>query len=341
MMDDKKVLELREKIKNARQSKSSRFNTEPGNDAHGTLSTSDTSATAERYVPEFPTENGSGVQLASGQDQRTSSPSESTDRVTRRNDDQPGSTSQINIGVRQSARRLGGDNGQSGSDGADISAGVTSRKRRVGNLETTDIIPKRHFKEEVEIKRDSTIGTGQDTSGVEEPRKRGRPSEPKDVTAGSKRKGKSLFNIPKLTPIKEDDEKERSSPASKPQSKILTGGTKTLSKQEVDVLEEPLTAAIQREFETLDRLLLGMTKDVNPLEQPIWGDMSDDSVSVLARGLLNSGQSSPTAATIARTMINMDSYIMTGLLIAPRFQKSVMLIQQQQAYNKQKKVSIA
>ncbi len=89
-----------------------------------------------------------------------------------------------------------------------------------------------------------------------------------------------------------------------------------LSQKEVVELFEPLKQALQDDFGYLDEgiWLYCMSED----RQPIWGNIDDDEVSVLARLMLKQGQKNAEVAASVRILVDSDIYIQVAAIVAPR-----------------------
>ena len=89
-----------------------------------------------------------------------------------------------------------------------------------------------------------------------------------------------------------------------------------LSQKEVIELFEPLKQALQDDFGYLDEgiWLYCMAED----RQPIWGNIDDDEVSVLARLMLKQGQKNAEVAASVRILVDSDIYIQVAAIVAPR-----------------------
>src|SRR6266702_4427232 len=89
-----------------------------------------------------------------------------------------------------------------------------------------------------------------------------------------------------------------------------------LSQKEVIELFEPLKQALQDDFGYLDEgiWLYCMSED----RQPIWGNIDDDEVSVLARLMLKQGQKNAEVAASVRILVDSDIYIQVAAIVAPR-----------------------
>jgi hypothetical protein len=329
--------ELRERLRNARQTKR---DAEPtGTDTPGTNSTGHI---ASDYVgisnqpgdgTGQPTQStipngGAKVRQSERAVRRPGGGSRITDRTTSKPEGRVTSgvrgATQDDRRVRQEPGRSGENNATDRADGTDLSTGVSSRSSSVaGRLERTpgddQFIPLRNFNAE-----NDTVGTTQETSGITSPiivkRGRGRP-----------RKARVTEIIGQLTSKTAKDpeldyfQTERQSPVKQVKEFITTTSSKSagnrLSANEVKTLKEPLTAALTDEFQLLDQMLWGYAND--GLNQPIWSDITDREMEAFIDSFLGLGTKSGTVATLARSAVSMNDYIVVGGMMLPRLKATV------------------
>lgn len=294
--------ELRERLRNEREAarnaaSASGEQSNSGND----LSISSTGATVERYVPSGTNEIEPDERPVQGLHHRVRSVIGTTGNTKRKLSDLAGSLAQVNSRERSGVRRFGENNGESGPDGTEISASTRSDKsRRVGNLETLEPIPPRSFEPDTEREAKVEVGKAEGTTSA---RKRGRPPK------------QGIIQPVQQTPIKERQSEKQS-------RKFFTG--KTLSKTEAEDLQEQLITAISDEMKLIDTAIWKLTGD--PIQQPIWSDMTEKELQTITNIALRIGQKSPVMATAVRASIDGGDYISAGIVLAPRFQTTVEVI---------------
>lgn len=299
--------ELRKRLKDEREFK--RTNDPTGEFARGSniITVSSTSGDIEQYSPDIGSQDQRDERFVPGLHHGVRRSIGTTGDTKRKLANLAGSLAQINQRERPANRRSSENNGQNWSDGVDLSAGSpgrTSREklRKVGNLETAEIVPPRDFNSETETANE--IGENKAPTPT---RRRGRPPKRRDNDV--------VFDSSPISEVK--------SAGSTP---IFSGSSKVLSTKEAAELKEPLVAALQTEFELIDKILLGYTED--PLQQPIWGDVTEKELESLTNIMLKMGQKSPTAALITRTAVDGSDYVNTAILFAPRFQSSVRVVKE-------------
>lgn len=269
-----------------------------------------TSRDIEQYAPNFPNQDGYGIQSVSRPGLGAISVGRAVSKSKRKSIDIFRGTTQGDIGDGYTTRRSGKNNSQGGSNGTDLPASSPrTTTRSVGGLETDEPIPPRTFEPEEENKPRAlfpitTPKTEPAEREITEPRKRGRPT-----TKGI---------VQHASPTPETTKQERKIP------KFLTGST--FSKQEAKELQEPLIAALQDELSLVDKALWSLTGDV--LQQPVWSDVTDKEMESLTNILLKLGQKSPAVATATRAAIDGSDYISAGVIIAPRFAKTAQIIRE-------------
>lgn len=249
-----------------------------------------------------------------------------------------GSAAQNDRRERSKSGRSGKDNTEDRSNGVNVRESAGSGQsvsieqplilgNLVRNVKEEPFIPPRNFEAEyARQEKAPTTGTGTTntlstgkaetpkTSGIIAKVKRGRPVKP---TTQSAKTLSSLIPGQEAAPEKESI-KERV-------TRILPK-SRTLTKQEVNELRDPLIAALTDEFQLLDKMLWQVADD--ELEQPIWSDMTDAEMEHFVTAMLNIGTRSGTVATIARTAVDTQDYIIAGALVAPRFQATVGLLRE-------------
>lgn len=305
-----KIDELRKKLKDDREQ---RGTDDIGGDGTGngdSTAPSTASRDIKQYAPNIPDTDGHSIQPVSG-------PGAGIVRVIRAVSDTkgkfadlPGSPTPGNSRDGHTTRRSRKHNGESGPDGTNLSASPERQvKRTVGSLETDEPIPARTFATEEEDKPRAlypiaTPKTEPTTGTTSEPRKRGRPAT------------KGTLNLVAAPEIAREVKAERKTP------KFLTGPT--FSKQEAKELQEPLIAALNDEFLLADKALWKLVND--PLEQPVWSDISEKEMESLTNIVLRLGQRNPLVASVARTAIDGSDYITAGVVLAPRFVQTAKII---------------
>lgn len=271
------------------------------------------SADIERYTPNISNTDGHSIQPVSRPGLGTISVSRAVSNAQRKSPNFSGGASPGNSPERRTNGRSGEDNSQNWSNGTDLSTGAqrsissTEQIRKVGNLETADPIPPRFF----DAEREAAIEKSE-AQGTPSTRKRGRP--PKQRIGGDVQNATEDISGTHLDKDQFDQL----------QRKAFFNTGKILSKAEAKELAEPLIAALKDEMEQADRLLWKYTGD--PLEQPIWSDVTDKEMESLTNILLKIGQKSPVVATVARTAIDASDYIVAAGVIGPRFMKTVDVI---------------
>lgn len=290
--------ELRKRLKDARTNDDTER--ERNSSEHSSITTSSTSSDIERYSPDFTNQNGHSIQSVSGQSNGIVSTVRATRNAERKLANLVRSVAQIDHGERPGSRRSGENNGKDRSDGTNVPTGVSKRStRQIGNLETDEEIPARSFTES--DPQTETNAEKPETKGTEEPRKRGRPAKQRTIP---------------FIQTNAETETKRKIPG-------WSSGN-TLTKQEAKELEEPLIAALTTEFELLDKTLWGYTGD--PLQQPIWSDITEKEMESLTHIVLKLGQKSTMVATAARVAVDGSDYVTAAVVIAPRFQSTVNII---------------
>src|SRR6266702_7809938 len=123
--------------------------------------------------------------------------------------------------------------------------------------------------------------------------------------------GKLLSHTQAQRPVEEEGARQQSFG-----EKYFKREASKLSQKEVIELFEPLKQALQDDFGYLDEgiWLYCMSED----RQPIWGNIDDDEVSVLARLMLKQGQKNAEVAASVRILVDSDIYIQVAAIVAPR-----------------------
>src|SRR6266702_7075736 len=227
-------------------------------------------------------------------------------------------------GVTQIPGRVGratGRPGESDSSPTDSSeTGQPAGTRESGNLITDDPIPPR-----IE-EPDFTFEEGEVSLAKQQP-----PAKHKEDYYPSTNKGEKVFRLKQnreycssaenyskhlsrkeaQRPVEETGDKQQSF-----REKYFKREASKLSKREALELFEPLKQALQDDFGYLDEgiWLYCMSED----RQPIWGNIDDDEVSVLARLMLKQGQKNAEVAASVRILVDSDIYIQVAAIVAPR-----------------------
>ncbi len=226
-------------------------------------------------------------------------------------------------GVTQIPGRVGratGRPGESDSSPSDLAETGDSGTRESGNLITDDPIPPR-----IE-EPDFTFEEGEVSLAKQQP-----PAKHKEDYYPSTNKGEKVFRLKQNRKefISEEDYGKLLS-RTQTQRPVEEAGAKQpgfgekyfkreaskLSQKEVVELFEPLKQALQDDFGYLDEgiWLYCMSED----RQPIWGNIDDDEVSVLARLMLKQGQKNAEVAASVRILVDSDIYIQVAAIVAPR-----------------------
>ena len=318
--------ELRERLRNERKQRdelaASNSLIAGGSDS---ITTSSTSRDIEQYSPDFGIADQRNERPLSGLHNGIRGTQRTASNTKRKLADLAGSLAQVNHGERQSNRRSSQNNGQDWSDGTDVpgrdTRGTTSKAtiRSVGNLETSEPIPERTFTFTDDTQAEATSQKS-NVAGSSPTRKRGRPPKQKTGEAIAK-SGPSIYQKQSDGTYSKETYENYEDFDNAIRKKFLTIGGKTLTEREAKELKEPLIAAIEDEFKLIDRLIWSYTGD--PIQQPIWSDLSDKEIDSLTGILLKLGQKSPVVATVARTAVDGSDYVVTGMVLAPRFQQTV------------------
>ncbi len=216
--------------------------------------------------------------------------------------------------------RATGRPGESDSGPADPSETGQPGTRESGNLITDDPIPPR-----IE-EPDFTFEEGEVSLAKQQP-----PAKHKEDYYPSTNKGEKVFRLKanrkefvseedysKLLsrtqtqrPVEEEGARQQSF-----REKYFKREASKLSQREALELFEPLKQALQDDFGYLDEgiWLYCMSED----RQPIWGNIDDDEVSVLARLMLKQGQKNAEVAASVRILVDSDIYVQVVAIVAPR-----------------------
>lgn len=316
------VEKLRKQLRDGRDEESRTRLVESGNapERSDAPRTHSASHVVEQYTPTL-----------RGQDQRRSEPAErrlhgnkgivgAVGNIERKSDNGSGSNSPDSVGTRPFAGRSGEDHGTHRTDGTDVPTGTTGRKRRVGNLETTEPIPPRLFKDEEETTTNPSAVAFDGIGQTAQRRGRGRPPKPKSQETHQPVPTQTIGAGPERKPYLQN---------------------KTLTKAEAKDLEEPLLHALTKEFELLDKAIWSYAKDIpqGQLEQPIWSNVAEDDMQSLVNILLKMGQKSPAAATMTRVAVDGSDYVTVGLMFAPRFNSTVQIVRSARQKKQQEKAA--
>ncbi len=226
-------------------------------------------------------------------------------------------------GFTQVPGRIGrptGRPGESDSGTPDLAETGQSGARQAGSLETDDpILPR------IE-EPDFAFEEGEVSLAKQQP-----PTKHKEDYYASSNKGQKVYRLreDRKQIISEEDygkllsHTQAQRPVEETGAKQPGFGEKyfkreasKLSQKEVIELFEPLKQALQDDFGYLDEgiWLYCMSED----RQPIWGNIDDDEVSVLARLMLKQGQKNAEVAASVRILVDSDIYIQVAAIVAPR-----------------------
>lgn len=366
-----KADELRKSLRNARQGKTEDPSTGNEPQPDGSFSTDASSSDVQRYAATSnqsdratePTSNTgtsssnypaqSAERLVHGQDQRsiqrggTASKPQGTILSSLR------SLAQDHQRERPEPRRSGEDNPTYRSDGIDVSHGSTGPTRspkRIGNLERNEkeepnFVPPRFFRETDTSSRQQerqephsipTPTTPQPTNnGTPQPRKRGRPSH-KELAERAKQQQASNPQILSFPQGQATEPENNLNLKEKISSFIPHGGSK-LTAREADAMRDPLYAALEDEFEMLDKLLLGYAGEPSLEEggRPIWSDASEKEMNAFVKSFLSLGQKNAFVAGAARTAVDAGDFIIGVTFMAPRLTKTGQIIRQAREHRAQ------
>lgn len=343
-----KADELRKQLRNDRSKR-----TENESESIGTFSVHETSRIASEYVPVSNSTERTTDTTSHGQSDSSNQSTEPTERpihgqnigsvitrgaasiVKRGMASSSGSTSQNDRRKRQELGRSGEDYSENRRDGTNLSTGPSSSQPvSVGNLvrnvkEEPVFIPPAFFSsgnERTNAQQSERSGTNtQTTTATTQPTTQG--------TSPARKRGRPPLNRIVGTPenvIPFPQEVGRKNPLKAVKEKveryIPTSSGNRLSDQEAAKLREPLKAALEDEFETLDKMLLGYAG--TPNGQPIWADISDKEMDAFINAFLSLGKKSPTVATMARGATSLQDYIVGGTVLLPRIKKTGEIIRQ-------------
>jgi hypothetical protein len=217
------------------------------------------------------------------------------------------SSNEKSIGVGSADRRSRKDS----SGSVDRTETVRGNKGRAGRLEADDPIPLRIKEPKSRVTR-----TGTRSTSVEE--KPATINEAKTKTNKPVQRGKETSKTGSIA--FEGEGKEQKAKFSLPTFKEGT----TLSITEAKALEGPLLSALESDFYYLDQYIWYRTQD--PTQAPIWSDMDNEDLQVLTSILLKRGQKSPATAATVRAIVNGSTYVDVGMLMVPRFMKTVQVL---------------
>lgn len=192
------------------------------------------------------------------------------------------------------------------------------------------------------VRRGRTSGRSSENSGGP-----GGSPEPERGQRGIGRLTTDEADRPRLDPNSPAGEFYREEPAPKPAKKPVKRGkpitqriaesgavkavvgkgkaSLTLTDSEVDEYQETLTAALEDDFEAIDRYLWGRQRLYTPEEadeSPIWSNMTEKEISTLVRVMLKGGKRSPAMATVVRGVIDSRDYIGLVSILFPRSKES-------------------
>jgi hypothetical protein len=292
-----RVAKLRESLRNGRTNKTS----------------SDTGRRGESHdgAPR------NGLSIIGGRDKRVTANNdraEGSERV-----DSPNERGAIKEPVGK--RSTTGRSGESDSGSTDSSAGG----RAAGRLITDDPIPARKIEDD----------TPEFTFGADVSLSKNAQTYKEDYRRSS-RAGQKVYaliadpdqfvspdqfkNLPSRADLSTKDSPVQPKP---PKHQWFKEG-KVLSLKEAEELYEPLIAALQSGFEYMDKgiWLYAMSAD----EDPIWSDMADEEVAVLAQILIKRGQRNAETAAVVRTLVDSDIWIQVGAITVPRAVKTYKLL---------------
>lgn len=200
-------------------------------------------------------------------------------------------------GANEKSVGRGSTNRRSSKDSSSTlghSAGVRGTKRRSGGIEADDAIPERQKPKPAPKPKASKSSEETEKSVVVQ---RGKETGKTGTATSEGKDEKQGFKIPWF--------KEGS----------------TLTKAETVALQEPLVAALAADLYYVDQFIWNRTADET--QMPIWSDMDDEDLTVMARVMLRQGERSPQAATMVRSIVGGSDYISALMLTVPRVIKTV------------------
>lgn len=110
----------------------------------------------------------------------------------------------------------------------------------------------------------------------------------------------------------------------------LPGGGLVLSEKEVNEIQEDFSAALESDFEALDKYLVGRQKLIqtpeDELVEEIWSNLSEKELATLTKFMLKTGRRNPAMATIVRGVVESSDYIAVGTILLPRLKASGTII---------------
>lgn len=318
--------ELRLRLKNERNARTSEPSDQRSSDLINSITTSSSSRDTIEYSPDFGSEDQRDQRPVQGLHNGIRGTKRTTGNTERKLNLLSGSLAQVNQRKRSADRRPSEDHSQDRSNGTDVSASPPGRStgstRTVGNLEALEAIPPRTFNSET-------------ASDVKEP-------ETSRVTSGRKRGRPPKSRVSSPQPLEVIEEQKPS--IIERGANFLKAGN-VLSEREAKALKDPLVAALQDELSMIDKLIWSYTED--PLQQPIWSDLTEKDLDGLTNLLLKMGQRVPVVASAARVAVDGSDYVTTAMLLAPRFQSTVSVVREarkkkaQNAQNQPKQSTIS
>lgn len=294
-----KVDELREKLRNDRQTDRTDKLPEPSGTGEDTLG----------YIADEFTEDGHSILNDARPIKRSGTGNSGSADSKGQSGNRPRRFTQINFRERPTDRRSSENSSKSRPDGINLSASptvsgtadsITTEEIKLGNLYTNDPIPKRNFTEPPANAETKTTVEKSETKGDTSARKRGRPAKQRILSL-----------------IKDAEEEQ-------PKSRAIRKEQNTLTVSEAEELREPLTAAIKDAFVYIDQALWAHSKD--PLKQPIWSDVTEDELSVIVKMMLKGGLRSSAGATTVRAIVNGSDYITTIMVLGPRLNETAKIL---------------
>jgi hypothetical protein len=147
------------------------------------------------------------------------------------------------------------------------------------------------------------------------------PEEPRRNRPKSRRSSSDSSSIADTSRLVAADSPSRKEAASKKFGLPLAhvpglGAASVLSKKEAEELAAPLQAALADYCLYVDQWIWSQTKDTT--EQPVWSDLDEQEIAILARVWISRGKRSKAAAHMVRMAIESSDYIATLIITIPR-----------------------
>lgn len=99
----------------------------------------------------------------------------------------------------------------------------------------------------------------------------------------------------------------------------------TLTNDEAEEYRDTLAAALESDFDALDKYLWSRQRLYTPddaNDEPIWSNMTEKEITTLTRVMIKGGQHSPAMATVVRGVIDSNEYIAVATILVPRLKTS-------------------